>query len=152
MTLAEFWKNFLKKTNQKEKDMPFNGELCFEDEGWTGSSQLSLVLQNKKTAIFTPYPSFEINREKLPSAGEVYIVEDTAEEPCAVIKIKDVKIIPFNAISWELAQLDGEDQSFDDWKDKMTEFFEEEAALCGFDFNEDMDVVVEIFELIFREK
>lgn len=97
--------------------------MCFEDSSWAGQSQLSLVLAGKKTAIFTPFPSFDINRETVPCGGEVYIVEDTAEEPCAVIRVKDVKLIPFNQIDWELARQDGENENLEDWQDKEREFF-----------------------------
>ena len=88
--------------------------------------------------------------EKIPVAGEVYVVEDTAEEPCAVIRLKDVKVIPFNQISWELAAQDGENENLKDWQDKQRAFFEEEADLCGFDFEEEMPVVCEIFELVYK--
>lgn len=150
MTIAEFWSEYLKKTGQKPEEAVYNGELCFEDSGWAGQSQLNLVLGGKKTAIFTPFPSFEINLEKIPVAGEVYVVEDTAEEPCAVIRLKDVKVIPFNQISWELAAQDGENENLKDWQDKQRAFFEEEADLCGFVFEEEMPVVCEIFELVYK--
>lgn len=151
MTPFEFWNGYLKKTGQKVENAVYNGELCFEDSSWAGQSQLSLVLAGKKTAIFTPFPSFDINRESVPCGGEVYIVEDTAEEPCAVIRVKDVKLIPFNQIDWDLARQDGENENLEDWQDKEREFFEDEADICGFDFTEDMPVVCEIFELVYKK-
>ncbi len=151
MTPFEFWTEYLKKTGQTAENAVYNGELCFEDTSWAGQSQLSLVLAGKKTAIFTPFPSFDINRESVPCGGEVYIVEDTAEEPSAVIRVKDVKLIPFNQIDWELARQDGENENLEDWQDKEREFFEDEADLCGFDFTEDMLVVCEIFELVYKK-
>lgn len=152
MTPAQFFNQYLNDTHQNIENAVYNGELCFEDSGWAGQSQLALVLGGQKTAIFTPFPSFEINRERIPVPGEVYIVEDTNEEPCAVIRIVDVKIMPFNEISWELARQDGEDESLEEWRDKEREYFEDEADLCGFDFTEDMKVVCEIFETIYRKK
>ncbi len=151
MTPFEFWNEYLKKTGQKVENAVYNGELCFEDSSWAGQSQLSLVLAGKKTAIFTPFPSFDINRESVPCGGEVYIVEDTAEEPCAVICVKDVKLIPFNQIDWDLARQDGENENLEDWQDKERDFFEDEADICGFDFTEDMLVVCEIFELVYKK-
>lgn len=151
MTPFEFWNEYLKKTGQKVENAVYNGELCFEDSSWAGQSQLSLVLVGKKTAIFTPFPSFDINRESVPCGGEVYIVEDTAEEPCAVIRVKDVKLIPFNQIDWDLARQDGENENLEDWQDKERDFFEDEADICGFDFTEDMPVVCEIFELVYKK-
>lgn len=152
MTSTQFFNQYLKDTGQNLENAVYNGELCFEDSGWGGQSQLALVLGGQKTAIFTSFPSFEINRETIPVAGEVYIVEDTNEEPCAVIRISDVKIIPFNEISWDLARQDGENWNIDEWRDKEREFFKDEADLCGFEFSEDMKVVCEIFELIYRKK
>ena len=78
-------------------------------------------------------------------------LEDTQENPCAVIRVKDVKIIPFSQISWELAQQDGEDENLEAWQEKERDFFEEEADLCGFDFDEEMPVVCEIFELVYKK-
>ena len=151
MTTSEFWKQYLKDTNQKEEDAVFSGELVFEDEGMTGQTQLSMVLSGAKTAMFTPLETIEINMEKVPVAGEVYVVLDTEEEPRCLIELTDVKIIPLNEISWELAQKDGEDENMQDWQDKMKEFLEEEADLCGFEAKADSKIVCEVFKLVYKK-
>jgi uncharacterized protein YhfF len=151
MTPFEFWNEYLNKTGQKADEAVYSGELCFEDSSWAGMSQLELVLDGRKTAVFTALPSFEINRELVPAGGEVYIVEDTGDEPRAIIKVKEVKILPFKDISWELARLDGENENLEDWRSKEREFFEDEADLCGFDFEDDTEIVCEIFEIIYKK-
>ncbi len=152
MTTSEFWKQYLKDTNQKEDEAVYSGELVFEDDGMTGQTQLSMVLSGAKTAMFTPLDTIEINMEKMPSVGEVYVVLDSNDEPRCVIELTDVRIIPLNEISWELAQKDGEDENMDDWKAKMEEFLEEEADLCGFEPLPDSKIVCEIFKLVYNKR
>ena len=151
MTTSEFWKQYLKDTNQKENENVYSGELVFEDAGMTGQTQLSMVLSGAKTAMFTPLDTIEINMEKMPSVGEVYVVLDSNDEPRCVIELTDVRIIPLDEISWELAQKDGEDENMDDWQAKMEEFLEEEADLCGFEPLPDSKIVCEIFKLVYKK-
>ena len=151
MTTSEFWKQYLKDTNQNENEAVYSGELVFENEGMTGRTQLSMVLSGSKTAMFTPLETIEINLEKMPVTGEVYVVLDTNDEPRCVIELTDVRIIPLNEISWELARKDGEDEDMQDWKEKMEEFLEEEADLCGFEALPDSKIVCEIFKLIYKK-
>ena len=152
MTTSEFWTQYLKDTNQKEEDAVYSGELVFEDDGMTGQTQLSMVLSGAKTAMFTPLDTIEINMEKMPSVGEVYVVLDSNDEPRCVIELTDVRIIPLDEISWELAQKDGEDENMDDWQVKMEEFLEEEADLCGFEPLPDSKIVCEIFKLVYNKR
>ena len=151
MTTSEFWKQYLRDTNQNENEAVYSGELVFEDEGMTGRTQLSMVLSGSKTAMFTPLETIEINMEKMPVTGEVYVVLDTNDEPRCVIELTDVRIIPLNEISWELARKDGKDEDMQDWKEKMEEFLEEEADLCGFEALPDSKIVCEIFKLIYKK-
>ena len=151
MTTAEFWKSYLKATNQKTENAVYSGELVFEDSGFTGKTQLSLVLSGAKTATFTPFDSFEINRESIPVSGEVYVVLDSREEPVAILEVTNVTVIPFNEIPWDLAARDGENENLSDWQDKMREFLEDEADLCGFEVREDSKIVCEIFRVIYRK-
>ena len=150
MTTGEFWKSYLKSTNQSEESAVYSGELVFEDSGFVGQSQLSMVLSGSKTAIFTPLDSIEINLEKIPVAGEVYVVLDSKDEPCCIIEVTDVNIVPFNEISWDLAKRDGENENLTEWQDKMRENLEDEADLCGFEAREDSKIVCEIFKVTFK--
>ena len=149
-SLREFWSDYLAATQQSESEAMYSGELCFENDGIVGTEQLQLVLGGKKTAAFTPFDSFEINREPLPVAGEVYIVEDADDNPRCIIEVTDVKVIPLNEIPWDLAQRDGENENLAEWREKMQEFLEDEADLCGFEAHEDSKIVCEIFRVIYR--
>lgn len=149
MTPTQYFSKFLKDTKQKEEDVFFSGEMCFENSGITGIEQGELVKAGKKTCCFTPFESFEINFEPVPVPGEVYIVENSEEKPFCIIELDDVKVLPFNEVSWEMARQEGEDENLEDWKDKQREYMEEEAELCGFEFTDNSLVVFEHFHVIY---
>ena len=152
MTIGEYWEKYLKESNQNADEVGFSGEISFEVEKnpIVGTERLALVLGGKKTVMFSAYDSYGINMENLPVSGEMYIVEDSTNEPRAIIEIVSVNVIPFCDISWELASRDGEDSSFDEWREKTLDLMEDEAALCGFDFKPDSKVVCEIFRVVYR--
>ena len=112
--------------------------------------QLALCLRGEKRALFNPYDSFIINPEPLPLSDEMYIVEDRNDEPKCIVQLTDVNIVPFGEISWELARRSGEDENLEQWRSRQKEFFEEEADLCGFDFNDGTKIICEIFGVIYR--
>lgn len=148
--ISEYWNKFLLDSNQSADEVGFAGELYFEDKGFTGITQLSLVLSGRKTALFYPYESFVINHEPLPLSDEMYIVENNNDEPKCIIQLTDVNIIPFGEISWELASRDGEDENLEQWRNRQKAFMQEEADLCGFDFNDGSKIICEIFNVIYR--
>ncbi|MBQ7158131.1 MAG: ASCH domain-containing protein [Treponema sp.] len=151
MTQAEqYWEAYLASTNQKKDEAAFSGELMFEDNGFTGLNQLALILGGQKTAVFSAFPAYEINREPLPVAGEVYIVEDGNGKPRCIIEVTDVNVIPFGDVSWEMAECEGEDENLESWRQKQREYMGDEAELCGFDFNDSTKVVFEVFKVIYR--
>ena len=148
--ISDYWARFLSESKQNPDEVGFSGELCFEDRGVTGMTQLALVLSGRKTALFQPYESFVINHEPLPLPDEMYIVEDRNDEPKCIIQLTDVNVIPFGEIPWELARRDGEDESLGEWRERQKSLFLEEADICGFDFSDSTKIVCEIFALVYR--
>ena len=150
MTVAEFWEHYCADTGQRYDETTFSGELCFEHGGIVGRAQLALVLAGRKTALFTPFDAYAINREPLPMVGEMYVVEDSDGEPRCIIEVTAVQVLPFDDVSWERARLEGEDESLSDWRDRQREYMQEEADLCGFRFDDRSCVVFETFTVIYR--
>ncbi len=148
--IEEYWEKFLAESGQNKDEVGFSGELMFENGGNTGDEQLALVLGGEKTAAFSPFPAYAINGEPLPVAGEIYIVEDRNGSPRCIIEITSVNVIPFKDVTWEMAQKEGEDTCLEDWKAKESEFLQDEADLCGFEFNDETKLVFEIFRVIYR--
>lgn len=100
---------------------------------------ISLVLKGKKTATTSNY---DIN--DLSQVGDRSIITyDNGNDAC-LIETKKVIITEFKNITWELAILEGENNSLEEWREVHNKFFKSYNK----DFNDDTKVVFEIFEVI----
>ena len=81
---------------------------------------------------------------------ELYVVLDRNDSPRCIIEIQDVNVIPFNEITWGMAQKEGEDENLEDWRDKKREYLEDEGHIVGFDFTPDIKLVFQTFKVIYR--
>lgn len=147
--LDEYWEKFLKDTNRDSEDR-CAGDLQFDAKGFVGDELLSLVLAGKKTALLSSFATFSIDGEPLPVSGELYLVLDRANNPRCVIELEDVQIIPFNEVTWQMAQKEGEDEDFASWRDKKREYLEEEGSILGFEFSPDIKLVYQPFKIVYR--
>lgn len=147
--LDEYWEKFLKDTNRDSEDR-CAGDLQFDAKGFVGDELLSLVLAGKKTALLSSFATFSIDGEPLPVSGELYLVLDRANNPRCVIELEDVQIIPFNEVTWQMAQKEGEDEDLASWRDKKREYLEEEGSILGFEFSPDIKLVYQPFKIVYR--
>lgn len=147
--LDEYWNKFLSETGRNSEEK-CSGDLFFEAKGFLGTELISLVLSEKKTAFFSSFASFHIDNEPLPISGELYIVVDRENTPQCVIELTDVNVIPFNEVTWRMAQKEGEDENLEQWKEKKQEYLEEEGDILGFEFSPDIKLVFQVFRVIYR--
>lgn len=112
-------------------------------ERWTfgiNANQLvELVLEGKKTATTYLYEDDEKYKE-----NDISILTDINGNDVCLIQTKKIIITTFKNITWDLAVLEGENNSLDDWKREHYNFFKKITP----SFNEDTKVVFEIFEMI----
>ena len=143
-----YWYRFLEATG-RDKDEKCAGDLNFEAHGFVNDEQLALVLSGKKTTMFSSFASYSADNEPLPVSGELYVVIDRNENPRCIIELTSVAIIPFNQITWEMAQAEGEDDSLESWRTKEQEYLEDEGAVVGFEFTPDIKLVCQTFHVIY---
>lgn len=147
--LDEYWNKFL-----QEKGLPAEtkcaGDLTFEAKGFVRDELTALVVTGRKTAFFSSYATFAIDQEPLPVSGELYIVVDRAGQPSCVIELEGVTVLPLNEVTWEMAAREGEDENLEAWRQKQTEYLEEEGAVLGFEFTPDIKVVYQSFKVIYK--
>ena len=147
--LDEYWNKFIKDTNRSPDDR-CAGDLNFEAKGFVGDELVSLILSGKKTAFFTSWATYSIDQEPLPISGELYIVLDRANNPRCVIETESVNVIPFNEVTWSMAQQEGEDEDLATWKEKKQEYLEDEGDILGFEFTPDIKLVFQTFKVIYK--
>lgn len=78
------------------------------------------------------------------------IITDWNGTSKCLVKTTRVRIIPYKDITFEIAVLEGEDDSLESWRKNHEKFFKEEGKQLGYEFNENMPVIFEEFEVIER--
>lgn len=147
--LDEYWNKFLKETG-RDPEEKCAGDLFFDAKGIFGDELVSLVLGGRKTAFFSSFAGFEIDREPLPVSGELYILTDRSNAPRCVIELDSVNIIPFCDVTWGMAQKEGEDENLQAWREKKQESLEDEGDILGFTFTPDIKLVFQVFHVVYR--
>ena len=110
---------------------------------WNRCRLVKLVLDGKKTATTSLYEF-----DSLPTVGDVSILTDSNNNDMCIIKTKEVIVTEFKNIIWDLAKLEGENNSLEEWRKVHKNFF----SKIDFSFNYDTEVIFEIFEVIERFK
>ena len=112
---------------------------------------LSLVLEGKKKATSSSFKAYEKEGSNLPKIGDLSIVTDWDGNPRCIIETKNITIIPFKDITYDICSREGEDDSLESWREGHIRFFSNEGKEIGYEFTEDMLVVFEDFEVIYQE-
>jgi uncharacterized protein YhfF len=110
---------------------------------------LDLVLQGKKRATAGCLEAYLREGEPLPVPGDYTIVTDFYGNPEGVIRTTAVTLIPFNEMTFEVCSREGEDECLETWKAAHLKFFTADGLDLGYEFNEEMLVVFEDFELVY---
>lgn len=108
-----------------------------------------LVIDGVKSATCSGLIFYEIENEPLPSVEDYSIILNSKDEPLAIIKTVDVKIMPMNEVPEDFAIAEGEgDRTYQYWKEAHEKFFTKELSDLGIEYSEDMMLVCERFELV----
>ncbi len=143
MTKQEMWAEFSKRNgleNEKYKAWAF---------GSVADKLADLTLKGIKTATSSAYILYEIEGDELPKVGEYNIILNSKNEAVCIIKLTDVSIKPFNEISEKEALAEGL-ENLDHWREVHEKFFTEYLKVYDLEFKEDIDVVFETFELVYK--
>lgn len=148
-SITEFWEKFLKDNNLPDST-PFGGELSYANDDEDLAPILSLILCGKKTANFSALAGYHIDNEPLPHKSQYYVLNNWQGDHMAVIKTIDVQVVPFEEITWDMAQKEGADENLSEFRQRYTEFFNEDSDIVGYDFSPSMPVIYEEFKVIWK--
>ncbi|MCW8833872.1 MAG: ASCH domain-containing protein [Colwellia sp.] len=111
----------------------------------------TLVLNNIKMATSPSLWWYQVNEEPLPKVGDLNIVTNWNGEAQCIIETTSISIVPFNEITEEYAELEGEgDKSLAYWKQVHWQYYHRELENTPFTPSEDMPIVCERFKLVFK--
>lgn len=145
----QFWDEFI-QLHQLSKDTKCYDFCIFGIRKETIDELTNLVLSKQKTATTSAVDAYE-NSDHFPKVGDYSLVLDFDRNPVAVIKTISIELHPFNQVTWDFAKLEGEDLNLQSWQNNHRKFFKEEAIELSYEFKEDMLVLTETFELVFRK-
>ena len=114
---------------------------------------LQHVLNGEKTGTSSLHLLYdlELEQEKFPKVGQYSVILDGSNQARAVIGTKVVDILPYNNISEVHAYLEGEgDRTLAYWRSVHQPFFEQELVEHQLSFSEELLIVYELFEVVFR--
>jgi len=151
-TVEIMWENYLESIGENlENTHKKYDSWYFCDNKKSADELAKLVKQGIKRATTGLHYSYEVEGDKLPEVGEISIVLNWDNEAQCIIQTKKVSITPFNEVSEEFARREGEgDKSLKYWQDEHRNFFIRGLKEESIDFSEDMLVVCEEFELIYK--
>jgi uncharacterized protein YhfF len=152
MDIDTFWQAYLSSLLQgkphPEKRPP---TWYFSDNAESADHLGELVLRGLKTGTASLYWSYTDPQETLPRPGELSIITDFDGQPLCLIETIRVEVLPFIEVGADHAAAEGEgDLSLDYWRQVHWEFFERECKRIGRKPGENMPVVCERFQVVFR--
>lgn len=118
--------------------------FAFGDNPEMADELLALVLSGKKTATV----SVVLENEQVPSVGDLSLVLDGHGNPACVIKTVYLEIVKFCDLTWDMVKLEGEDETFEQWKAGNIRYWTRDAARRGYTFTDQTPITFERFEVV----
>ena len=147
-SILEISKNYFQKLNAPHTELDY---WYFCDNEADANECAELVLNNIKQATSPSLWWHQANNEALPKVGDLNIVTNWQGEAQCIIETTSVTIVPFNEITQEYAELEGEgDKSLAYWKQVHWAYYHRELEGTEFTPSEDMPIVCETFKVVFR--
>tara|TARA_B110000263_G_C15150464_1_gene437612 strand:+ start:123 stop:596 length:474 start_codon:yes stop_codon:yes gene_type:complete len=148
-SVERLWNDFLNENPEnKIKETPLSFYFC--DNKKDADQCAELVVKGIKQATATSLWWYEKNNAPLPRVGDKYIVTDWDGNARAIIENIKVEQVPYNKITPEFAEIEGEgDKSLDYWKRVHEAYYKREMKIHFEKFDENIIIVCEYFKKIY---
>lgn len=149
-SVYSMWDAFI-KAKPEYKDKSFDDSFYFCDNETDAQECATLVQQGIKKATSTSVWWFEKFNEAFPEVGNIYIITDWYKIAKAIVKVNQIDRVAFKDITEEYAAIEGEgDKSLKYWRKSHWEYYGREMAEFNDTPTEDMEIICEQFELIWK--
>ncbi|MCT4583817.1 MAG: ASCH domain-containing protein [Peptostreptococcaceae bacterium] len=151
-SVKEMWHQYLKSINEDVNNTDkkyISWHFC--DNEKDANDLANLTKEGIKRATTSLYYWYEVEGEVLPQVGDLNIITNWNGEAKCIIKTKEINIVPFREVTEEFAKTEGEgDKSLEYWKNAHIKAFSRGLKEVGKEFFEDILVVCEEFELVYK--
>lgn len=146
MKIANYWKKFIQE-NPEYSDTTYEAWQFGADP----NTLAQLVIDGTKTLTCSSLREYQVENEPLPEVGDVSIILDESDEPKCITQNTKVYTKKYYDVDEEIAFKEGEgDRTLEYWRKTHLEFFEWLYKEIGHEFNEDEEIVVEEFKMIYK--
>jgi len=148
--VSAFWSRFIDTSGRPPRNAP--EPWCFGDSVELADELIELVLDGPKRATAGSVAEYEAEDETLPRVGDLSIVMDGSMRPRAVLETSDVRVGPLSSVDDRFAWDEGEgDRTRTSWLDAHHWYFKRSYQRMGLEFNDEIPVVFERFDVVYRE-
>ena len=136
-------------------DSPYRTR-SFIAEAWGDSPEMAdelgdLIFRGVKTATCSALWEWEAEGKPIPRQGQLTVVLNGEGRPLCIVETTEVTVRQYNEVDDEFAQAEGEgDFSLDYWREAHRNFFSRTLPKIGREFSEDMSLVCERFQVIYK--
>ncbi len=151
-TVSAYWQKFL---SVLPADSRYRSR-AYIAEAWGDSPEMAdelgeLIARGIKTATCSALWEWEAEGQPLPLEGLITVVLDGRGKPLCIVETTEVTIRKYNEVDSDFARAEGEgDFSLDYWRQAHKNFFSRALPKIGREFSEDMPLVCERFQLIYK--
>lgn len=144
--VAAFWADARAKVPELPSDAP--EAWAFGSTAGHADGLLELVLSGVKTGTASAVWDYEAADERMPTAGDLSIILDSAGLPRAVIRTTLAHVVPFHEVDDAHAHAEGEgDRTLQAWRVIHERYWRQHSENPR-GFAPDMPVLCERFELV----
>ncbi|QZY56452.1 ASCH domain-containing protein [Crassaminicella profunda] len=151
-SVQKMWGNYLTSIGENISNTNKNyTSWYFCDNEKSANDLAKLVKQGIKRATTSLYYFYEVDGETLPEEREFSIVTDWDGIAQCIIQTKKVTVLPFKKVTEEFAKTEGEgDKSLKYWRKEHIDVYTRRLKEQEMEFSEDMLVVCEEFEVVYK--
>lgn len=150
-SVEKMWMDYLNSLGkEKSTDKTYSAWHFCDNEG-DANELAELVINGTKKATASLYASYEFENEDIPKAGDHSIITDWSGTARCIIKTTNVDVVPYKDVTEEFAATEGEgDRTLNYWRNCHWSYFSREMKEIGSEPDENMLVVCEKFEVVYK--
>jgi uncharacterized protein YhfF len=150
--VGAYWQKFI---SILPTDSPYRA-MDHIAEGWGDSPEMAdelgeLIARGIKTATCSALWEWETEGKPIPHKGLITIVVNGGGNPLCIVETTEVTVRQFNEVDSDFARAEGEgDFSLQYWREAHRNFFSRTLPKIGREFSEEMPLVCERFQVIYK--
>lgn len=146
--MNEFWNSYL-KANGGNENKKVKSCICFGATEKDAAQACERIRSGAKRAAIYPRKGYRCALNGTPEPGDLNIVINWKGEAEAVIETTGIRLIRLAEMTDAICALEGNHADLESWNERQLPSIRAEAEELGVDFDDDMDLIVEEFHLVF---